>query len=98
MQEDHVSMGWGAARKLRHAVANLQRIVAIELTVAARALDLRAPLRPAEGTEAVRAAVRGLVPGFGPDRQVAPELREVAAAVADGRLLGAIETEIGALA
>jgi histidine ammonia-lyase len=98
MQEDHVSMGWGAARKLRHAVANLQRIVAIELTVGARALDLRAPLRPAEGTEAARAAVRGLVPGFGPDRQVAPELREVAAAVADGRLLGAIEMEIGALA
>ena len=97
MQEDHVSMGWGAARKLRHAVANLQRIVAIELTVAARALDLRAPLRPGEGTEAARAAVRQLVPGFGPDRQVAPELREVAGAVADGRLLGAVEAEIGAL-
>src|SRR3954466_11597377 len=44
MQEDHVSMGWGAARKLRHAVANLQRIVAIELIVGARALELRAPL------------------------------------------------------
>jgi histidine ammonia-lyase len=97
MQEDHVSMGWGAARKLRHAVANLQRIVAIELTVAARALDLRAPLRPGEGTEAARAAVRELVPGFGPDRSVAPELREVADAVADGRLLGAVEGAVGAL-
>jgi histidine ammonia-lyase len=98
MQEDHVSMGWGAARKLRHAVANLQRIVAIELTVAARALELRAPLKPAEGTDAARAAVRELVPGHGPDRHVAPELREVAAAVADGRLLGEVEAELGALA
>jgi histidine ammonia-lyase len=98
MQEDHVSMGWGAARKLRHAIANLQRIVAIELMVAARALDLRAPLRPAEGTEAARAAVRELVPGFGPDRHVAPELREVAGAVADGRLLARVEAQIGALA
>jgi histidine ammonia-lyase len=98
MQEDHVSMGWGAARKLRHAVANLQRIVAIELTVAARALDLRAPLRAGEGTEAARAAVRELVPGFGPDRHVAPELRVVTGAVADGRLLSEVEAAIGALA
>jgi histidine ammonia-lyase len=98
MQEDHVSMGWGAARKLRHAVANLQRIVAIELTVAARALELRAPLRPAEGTDAARAAVRELVPGFGPDRETAPELRKVADAVVDGRLLGEIEATIGVLA
>ena len=98
MQEDHVSMGWGAARKLRQAVANLQRIVAIELVVAARALELRAPLRPAEGTDAARAAVRALVPGFGPDRHMAPELREAAAAVADGRLLGQIEAAVGGLA
>jgi histidine ammonia-lyase len=97
MQEDHVSMGWGAARKLRRAVTNLQRIVAIELTVAARALELRAPLRPAEGTDAARAAVRELVPGFGPDRHVAPELQEVACAVADGRLLAEVEGATGAL-
>ena len=98
MQEDHVSMGWGAARKLRRSVANLQRIVAIELTVAARALELRAPLRPAAGTDAARAAIRALVPGFGPDRQVAPELEVVAAAVADGSLLAAVEDVSGALA
>jgi histidine ammonia-lyase len=98
MQEDHVSMGWGAARKLRNAIANLQRIVAIELIAAARALELRAPLRPAAGTDAARAAVRELVPGFGPDRHIAPELRVVAAAVADGRLLGEIEATVGALA
>ncbi|HEX4717759.1 MAG TPA: histidine ammonia-lyase [Thermoleophilaceae bacterium] len=98
MQEDHVSMGWGAARKLRRALENLQRIVAIELTVAARALELRAPLRPAEGTDAARASIRELVPGFGPDREVAPELARVARAVADGRLLSEVEAAIGELA
>ena len=98
MQEDHVSMGWEAARKLRRAVDNLRNIVAVELTVAARALDLRAPLRPAEGTAAARDAVRALVPGFGPDREVAPELARVAEAVADGRLLREVESVMGALA
>jgi histidine ammonia-lyase len=98
MQEDHVSMGWEAARKLRRAVDNLRNIVAVELTVAARALDLRAPLRPAEGTAAARDAVRALVPGFGPDREVAPELARVAEAVADGRLLREVESVTGALA
>jgi histidine ammonia-lyase len=98
MQEDHVSMGWEAARKLRRSVANLQGIVAIELITAARALDLRAPLEPADGTKATRDAVRALVPGFGPDREVAPELAAVSAAVADGSLLQAIEATAGALA
>ena len=43
MQEDHVSMGWAAARKLRRAVDGLTRVVAIELLTAARSLDLRRP-------------------------------------------------------
>src|SRR5207302_2926958 len=74
MQEDHVSMGWGAARKLRVSVANLRRVLAVELVCAARALDLRAPLRPAPGTAAALEAVRHRVPGPGSDRYVAPEL------------------------
>jgi histidine ammonia-lyase len=74
MQEDHNSLGWGAARKLRRSVDNLRRIVAVELVCAARALDLRAPLEPANGTAAARAALRAVVPGPGPDRWLAPEL------------------------
>jgi histidine ammonia-lyase len=98
MQEDHVSMGWGAARKLRLTVENLERVVTVELVAAARGLDLRAPLAPAAGTDAARAALRELVPGFGPDRHVAPELATVEAAVRDGSLLAAIEAQTGALA
>ena len=49
MQEDHVSMGWAAGLKLREAVDGLRRVLAIELLVASRALDLRAPSRGGGG-------------------------------------------------
>ena len=44
-----MSMGWSAARKLRRALGNLGRILAVELTCAAHGLDLRAPLEPGAG-------------------------------------------------
>ena len=97
MQEDHVSMGWGAARKLRSSVANLERILAVELTCAARALDLRAPLRPAPGTGAALAAVRTRIAGPGADRYLAPELAAAEALVGSGELLDAVESVSGAL-
>jgi histidine ammonia-lyase len=74
MQEDHVSMGWHAGRKLRKVVDNLRRVVAIELVTAARALEMRAPLKPAPITGALLAKLRKEVPGIGPDRFLAPEL------------------------
>jgi len=74
MQEDHVSMAWGAVRKLRKVIDNLRRILAIELVIGARAVDMRAPLIPAEATGAVIAWLREVVPGPGPDRVLSPEL------------------------
>ncbi len=76
MQEDHVSMGWHAGRKLRKAVENLTGILAIELTAAARAIELRAPLTPAPTTAAIISQLRAMVPGPGPDRFLAPELAD----------------------
>jgi histidine ammonia-lyase len=99
MQEDHVSMGWAAARKLRTALAHLGRVLAVELVTAARGIDLRAPLAAAPGTGAARDALRaGGVGGPGPDRMVAPELEAAAALVADGTVLRAVEQEVGPLA
>ena len=92
MQEDHVSMGWNAARKLRHAIANVTRILAIELVAATRGLDLRAPLAPAPATKAVRDALRLTVPGPGTDRWLAPELQAATDFVASGAVLSAIGT------
>lgn len=97
MQEDHVSMGWAAARKLRRSVANLARIVAVELVCASRGLDLRAPLAPSAATAAALAAVRAVVPGPGPDRWLAPELAAAERLVADGTLVAAVEARTGPL-
>ena len=90
MQEDHVSMGWHAARKLRRALDGLSRVLAIEIATAARAQDLRAPLEPAPPTAAVRDAVRAAgVAGPGPDRHLAPEIEAVVELVETGALLAA---------
>ena len=78
MQEDHVSMGWHAARKLRRSLENLRMILAIELVAASAALDQRAPLEPAEVTGALRARLRGVVHPAGHDRFLAPELQKAA--------------------
>jgi histidine ammonia-lyase len=97
MQEDHVSMGWSAARKLRRAVDGLQRVLAIEILTAARALDLRAPLEPAPATAAVRSALRDHVDGPATDRFLAPELEHSVRLVADGTYVTAAEAVTGPL-
>ena len=97
MQEDHVSMGWSAGRKLRTAVDALGQVLAIEVLTAARALDLRAPLTPAPATAAAVAALRQRVDGPGPDRHLAPEIQAATELVADGTLLAAAATVTGPL-
>ncbi|RDV43890.1 histidine ammonia-lyase [Leifsonia sp. ku-ls] len=91
MQEDHVSMGWAAARKLRRAIDGLARVIAIEVMTAARAADLRAPLLPGPRTGAVIAALRTAVPGPGPDRHLSPEIEAAHALVASGALRAAAD-------
>ena len=97
MQEDHVSMGWSAARKLRRALDGLTRVLAIELLTAARGIELRAPLRPAPATAAVVAGLRADVSGPGQDRFMAPEIEHAVRYVADGGALVAAESITGAL-
>ncbi|UQX86829.1 histidine ammonia-lyase [Jatrophihabitans telluris] len=97
MQEDHVSMGWSAARKLRRSVDGLIRVLAVELLTAARALDLRAPLTPAPATAAVVAGLRSDVAGPATDRYLAPEIEAAVSYVATGAALAAAESVAGPL-
>ncbi len=97
MQEDHVSNGWAAARKLRKAVANLARVLAVELVCAGAAIDFRGPLTPAAGTDAALAVLRTNVAGPGPDRWLSPDLRAAEALLLDGSLLSAVESAVGPL-
>lgn len=97
MQEDHVSMGWSAARKLRRAIDALTRVLAIELLTAVRGLRLRAPLEPAAATAAVIAEVQARVGAFGPDRFLAPDIEAAVELVRDGRVRAAAEAVTGPL-
>ena len=90
MQEDHVSMAWGAARKLRKVVDNVRRILAIEYVIAGRAIDLRSPLAPARATGALLATLREQVAGVGSDRHLSPELAAAEELLASDRLGGAL--------
>ncbi len=98
MQEDHVSMGWGAARKLRQSVANLGRILAAEVVCAARGVDLRKPLSPSAPVAAAVAALRDAgIAGPGSDRWLAPELAKAEQFVMSGDLVAAVEAVTGPL-
>ncbi|MEJ7833153.1 MAG: histidine ammonia-lyase [Nocardioides sp.] len=98
MQEDHVSMGWSAARKLRRSVDGLTRVVAIEVLTAARALDLRRPLEPSLATAAVVRLLREAgIEGPGPDRHLSPEIETAVELVQSGAVVTAVEEVIGEL-
>ena len=91
MQEDHVSMGWHAARKLRRAIDGLSRVVAIELLTSTRAIDMRAPIEPGAVSSAVRAVMRTRVAGPGTDRYLAAEIAAAHELVLSGELFAAAQ-------
>jgi len=97
MQEDHVSMGWHAARKLTTAIDGLTQVLAIEVMTASRALALRSPLQPGPATGAVCARVARDVAGPGPDRFLSPDIDAVTRAVRSGDVVDAAQQVTGAL-
>jgi histidine ammonia-lyase len=98
MQEDHVSMGWHAARKLRRAIDAFTRVIAIELMVAARAAEMREPLQSGPATAAGIATIRSKVAGIGPDRWLTPEIEDCVELVRSGKILHSVEKVVGTLA
>ena len=83
-QEDHVSMGWGAGRKLFPLIDNTRRVIAVEMLCAVQGLEQRAPLDPAPGTGAVARLIREHVPPLTADRSLSGEIEKVAGLIADG--------------
>ena len=101
MQEDHVSMGWAGARKLRRAVDGLARVLAIETLTATRGIQLRAPLTPGPVAAAVIAALTdeaGQTAGMpGRDRYLSPEIERAVALVKSGAVRDAAARAAGSL-
>jgi histidine ammonia-lyase len=83
MQEDHVSMGWGAARKLDIVLTNTARVIAVELMCAAQGVEQR-PMDPAPGTMRVHDAVRSVCPPLVEDRPPGPDIMSIAALIETG--------------
>ncbi len=83
-QEDYVSMGMSGARRLAPMIANLERILAIEMLAACQGIDFLAPLRPGPETRKAYQIVRQLSKRVDADRSLAPDIEAVAKAVSDG--------------
>lgn len=96
-QEDHVSMGFTAGRKLGTVLDNVVRVLAVELACGVQGLELRRPLVSAAGTAAVDAAIREVVPPLDADRPVGADIEAIAELIDDGTLVAAAEEAIGPL-
>ena len=85
-REDHVSMGMTAALKARSVVENVRTCLAIELLVAAQAVDLRLPVRPAARVAEAHHRIRDAVPHLDEDRQLNRDIEAVCRLVDEGVL------------
>lgn len=83
LQEDHVSMGFGAARKLDQVLTNTARVVAVELMCAAQGVEQRKS-QPAPGTAGVRDTVRSVCRPLTQDRPPGPDIENIAQLIEDG--------------
>ena len=96
-KEDHVSMGPIAARKAARVVANVRRILAIELVAACDAVDLLRPLASSAALMAAHARVRQTIAEREGDRALAPDIEKTAELVRSGAVLSAVEAVCGTL-
>jgi histidine ammonia-lyase len=95
-QEDFVSMGMNTALKNRQILENAYGVLGIELMAAAQALDFR-EFTPGTGVRAAHEVIRRHVEHLDIDRPLYPDHNAMAALVASGEILEAVETAIGPL-
>jgi histidine ammonia-lyase len=96
-QEDHVSMAAHGAVRLGRMVANLERILGVELLCAAQGVEFRAPLETSAPLAQVVARLRQDVPGLGDDRYLAPELERAASLIHTGAIVTSTGTAMPVL-
>lgn len=97
MQEDHVSMGWAATRKLRVVIDNVTSVLAVELLAAARGLQLRQPLTASPAGQVAVRRVADFAGGPGPDAFTAPLIEAARGVVRDQSFVTEIEAVVGPL-
>jgi histidine ammonia-lyase len=82
-QEDYVSMGMAAARRLDRMLGNLRHTLAIELLCACQGIDLLAPLQTGSLAKRAYDAVRAKSTKVVADRPLSTDIESIAALVAD---------------
>jgi histidine ammonia-lyase len=93
-REDHVSMSMAAALKAERAVHLATRVLAIEILLAAQAIDLLAPLHTSPALAPVHAFVRAAVPTLTVDRPPSPDIEWISRAISDGTFGRACAAEV----
>jgi len=91
LQEDHVSMGWHSAMKLRSAIDGVGRVLAIELLTASWGQSLRAPLMPGPITGAIAQRVIEVAGPVGQDKFLAPVIEGVYRLVRERKITEIVE-------
>jgi histidine ammonia-lyase len=86
-KEDYVSMGMGAAIKLKKIVANTTYVLAIEACAAAQALDFLSPLKTSAPLQKAHAAIRKVSPTINQDRSLAVDFVKLAELLRGGGIL-----------
>jgi histidine ammonia-lyase len=89
-KEDYVSMGMGAAIKLKKIVENTRNALAIEAMAAAQALDLLAPLKTSKRLQQAQAAIRAVSPKLEKDRVMYQDFARIAEVLASGKIAAAL--------
>lgn len=85
-QEDHVSMGMAAARKLRRSLELLEAVLAIEMLCGAQAVEFRRPLRSSPTVEEALSTIREDVPGLTEDRVLSGDIERMRQRLRSGAL------------
>jgi len=89
-KEDYVSMGMGAAIKLKKIVENTRNALAIEAMAAAQALDLLAPLKSSKRLQQAHANIRAVSPKLEKDRVMYQDFARIADVIASGKVAAAL--------
>jgi len=93
-QEDHVSMGPIAVRKLKEILRNLQAVIGIEMMCAAQAFEFRKPKKPGKGTLVALREIRKSVKALKDDRSLHEDIKKMAELVKNGSLIKPVEDEV----
>jgi len=85
-KEDYVSMGMGAAIKLKKIVENTRNAIAIEAMAAAQAIDFLAPLKTSKPLQQAHAAIRAVCPTMEKDRVMYKDFARISELLASGKV------------